>query len=234
MSRPLALALAALIGLGCGRGEGDVVVFAAASTGDVVREVASGESKDEVVVSVGASSTLARQVRQGAPADVLVLADPSWADWLEEEGVPIVERATLAQGRLVWVEAPGTPPRGSIPEAAQHVRRLALGDPGHVPVGRYAREALVALGVWAEVSDRVIPQADVRAALAAVETGAADAAIVYASDARLSSRVVVTAEVPSLRPIRFEGVLLAPRGRPLFDALRADEGAWRAHGFVAP
>lgn len=232
MRRLLALIVAAH-GLACGRAEDGAVVFAAASTGDVVRDVVA-TSEPGAAVSVAASSTLARQIRHGAPADVFVTADPAWADWLESEGVAVLDRADLAGGRLVWVESERTPRRTSLAEAVAASGRLALGDPAHVPAGAYARDALTEAGLWEAVADRVVPQADVRAALAAVESGAADAAVVYASDARLSSRVTVTAEVPAPRPIRFEAVLLTPRGRAVFEALRTEAGAWTARGFEAP
>lgn len=232
MRRPVALIVAAL-GLACGRAEDGAVVFAAASTGDVVLDLAA-TSEGGVAVSLAASSTLARQIHRGAPADVFVTADPEWADWLESEGVAILDRAVLAEGRLVWVEPGAGARRASLAEAVAAAGRVALGDPAHVPAGAYARDALTEVGLWESVAARVIPQADVRAALAAVETGAADAAVVYASDARLSSRVVVTAEVPATRPIRFEAVLLTPRGRVVFEALRTEAGAWTARGFEAP
>lgn len=234
MIRPLVLAGTALL-LGCAPTEDDVVVFAAASVSDVARDAADrleAVGEGGAVVSVGASSTLARQIARGAPADVFLSADPDWVNWLAEQGVR-GERATLATGRLVWVEPAGTPPRQSLLEAVGSATRVALGDPSHVPSGRYARAALEAADLWAGLDRRLIPQADVRAALAAVETGAADAAVVYASDARVSDRVVVTASVPTPVPIRFEGVALSPRGGPFLRALRDSAGLrlWAASGF---
>lgn len=227
---PALLLALAVAGSACGGAEGDVLVFAAASAGDVVRDLAP----EAMALSVAASSTLARQIRQGAPADVFVSADARWADWLEAEGVEVIDRKTVARGRLVWVEPAGTPSRPTVAEAVGAAERVALGDPGHVPAGAYARDALTDLDLWESVEARVIPQADVRAALVAVETGAADAAVVYASDARVSDRVVVTADLPAARPVAYVALLLSPRGRAVFGALSPEADAWAERGFLAP
>ncbi|MEM1116040.1 MAG: substrate-binding domain-containing protein, partial [Bacteroidota bacterium] len=88
---PALLLALAVAGSACGGAEGDVLVFAAASAGDVVRDLAP----EAMALSVAASSTLARQIRQGAPADVFVSADARWADWLEAEGVEVIDRKTV-------------------------------------------------------------------------------------------------------------------------------------------
>lgn len=232
----LVLALAVLV-VACGRSGGEVVVFAAASTIDVAEQVAArveAERGGRVVVSAAASSTLARQIAEGAPADVFLSADPTWVDWLAERGVG-GDRAVLASGRLVWVEPAGTPPRGSLTEAVAAAQRAAMGDPTHVPVGTYGREALTEAGLWDAVQSRVVPQADARAALAAVETGAADAALVFASDALASRRVTVTVAVPYSGRVRYEGLALTEAGRAVLAALGDEAGraAWRQHGFEA-
>ena len=218
---------------GCADAGAGPVVFAAASTGDVVRAVAEPLG---AVVSVSASSVLARQVAQGAPADVLVSADPAWVDWLAGEGVAVLDRRVVASGRLVVVGAAGAAPAASVASALAGVDRVALADPTHVPAGRYARRALERLGLWDAVEPRVVAAGDVRAALAAVETGAAARAVVYASDARVSPRVRVVAEVPTdaAGPIRTEAALLSRRGRQVFDALIEADAAWRDEGFCPP
>ncbi|MGB3545303.1 molybdate ABC transporter substrate-binding protein [Rubrivirga sp.] len=179
-----ACALAACFWLvGCATESDRVVVFAAASTADVVQRALD----DQVVVSVGATSTLARQIEQGARADLFVAADPEWVDWLRERDVPIVDVLEVASGRMVVVGPVGAVGSGLEDDAL----RVAIADPTHVPAGRHAQRALEAVGLWSALEGRAVRTGDVRAALAAVEIGAADRAVVYASDARASSRVEV-------------------------------------------
>ena len=228
-----AVAAAALVVAGCADAPG-VVVFAAASAADVAEDAAArAEAEGEpVAVSVGATSTLARQIAAGAPADVLVAADGAWIDWLVGEGVDVRERAVVARGRLVVV-ARDRAPAAALAEALGGAGRIALGDPAHVPAGVYARDALGRAGLWEAVRSRVVPQPDARAALAAVETGAAGVAVVYASDARVSDRVrvVFTVDARAAPPVLYEVALVGPgAGRAAFDAL-GDSGLWARHGF---
>lgn len=223
MTARAALALVAALA-GCAEAPSEPVVFAAASTADVVRALAEGAS-----VSVAASSVLARQVARGAPASVLVTADPAWIDWLAAEGVPVLDRREVARGSLVVVG-----PADAAPEADPFTGRIALADPAHVPAGQYARAALRASGRWADVEPRTVRTGDVRAALAAVEAGAADRAVVYASDARASTRVRVLLALDGAGAIRFEAALLKSEGRSVFDALTTRPEAWAAAGFLPP
>ena len=216
--RAAAVALALLAG--CAPDRAGPVVFAAASTADVVSETAP-----RATVSVAASSVLARQIARGALADVFVTADPVWIDWLVEEGVEVLDRRVVAQGRLVVVGLRGNTAGGPFED------RIAMGDPSHVPAGRYGRAALEAAGRWVDVAPRAVYTGDVRAALAAVETGAADRAVVYGSDVRASPHVRVLHAFPEAEsgPVLFEAALLTGRGRAAFAALAS--AAWETSGF---
>lgn len=240
--RLLSLLLAFAILAGCGGGDAqreeaadrELVVFAAASLGDVTRALAdsfeTAHPGVQITIAPGASSTLAHQIDAGAPAAVFLSARPEWTDWLAErdrlDGAPVV----LASGRLVVVGPPGTPPLDG-PEGVTGAERLALADPAHVPAGRYARAALEAAGLWGEVEDRVIPTADVRAAIAAVRAGSADLAFAYASDAVVAGdavAVVLAWPDPLAPPIRSTGAVVRGGGvdaRAFLDALAAP-GAW--------
>ena len=224
--------LGAALLAGCAAPEPGPVVFAAASTGDVVRAAAPAGA----VVSVAASSVLARQIARGAPAAVFVSADPEWVDWLAGQGLEALDRRVVAEGQLVVVGARGTRRAPSLEAALDGVGRVALADPAHVPAGRYARRALERAGLWGDVEARVVGAGDVRAALAAVETGAADRAVVYATDARASARVAVVAVIPPDPgdPIRTEAALLTPEGRGAFEALVEARGSWADAGFLPP
>ena len=149
-----------------------------------------------MLCSFAASSTLARQIEQGADADLFLSADERWADFLSEKGLADQRRDLLAN-RLVIV----CPTTQSIhldrvaDLAGSEVKRLALAlDP--VPAGHYAREALEKAGIWEQVKGRVREAGDVRATLAIVERDEADAGIVYATDAVTSKKVRMVLEVP--------------------------------------
>lgn len=219
-----AAALALAVAAGCAPAPDAPTVFSAASTADVVRGLAP-----DVVVSVAASSVLARQIARGAPADVFLTADPAWIDGLEREGVGVLDRRVVARGALVVV---GPLDGGEAPFEG----RLALADPTHVPAGRYARRALEATGRWEAVGADAVRTGDVRAALAAVEAGGADRAVVYASDAAASRRVRVLHRFAEAEtgPVVFEAALLRPAGRVTFERLGANGEVWQEAGFLPP
>ncbi|MFP6740466.1 MAG: molybdate ABC transporter substrate-binding protein [Alphaproteobacteria bacterium] len=180
-----------------------VVVFAAASMTDAIEALTREFNRDHdvaVVPSFAASSTLARQIEAGAPAQIYISANPQWVDYLDGRGL-VAERCNLVGNRLTLIApvvrpltlhiAPGFDLAGALGD-----RRLAMGDPDHVPSGLYGRRALETLGVWQAVSNRLVHSADVRATLALVARGEVAAGIVYATDARLSDHVHVVVDFP--------------------------------------
>ncbi len=184
-----------------------VRVYAAASTTDAISEaLAELEAAGGPVIqaSFGASSTLARQLEHGAPADLFLSASPAWMDRLEQVGRVVPgTRTDLLSNQLVLVAPAGEQPLGpdlalaDLLAARLAEGRLALADPDHVPAGQYARQALEALGLWEGVEDRLAPAGDVRAALAWVERGEAPLGLVYRTDALVSDRVVTLATLPA-------------------------------------
>lgn len=193
-------------------------VFAAASLAPVLEGIAE-EAEVSVAVHAAASSTLARQIGQGAPAELFVSADPRWLDELEGMGVLREgSRVPVCGNGLVFVS-----PAGSDPEplalgdgfADGFVGRLAIGDPAHVPLGRYGEAALRSLGLWDAVAARLAPCADARAALRAVRSGQCVLGLVYASDRRaFADDLVVRAVVPAEHQptIVYEAALLRDAG----------------------
>ena len=167
-----------------------------------------------VTCNPGASSTLARQIEQGAGADLFLSADERWADYLAEKGMA-AERRDLLGNRLVVVMPADRPlqfPRLANVAGAE-VKHLALAlDP--VPAGHYAREALKNAGIWEQVKDRVREAGDVRATLALVARDEAEAGLVYATDAATTDKVRVALEVPEHlhSPIRYPLVLVRRAG----------------------
>jgi len=177
----------------------EVRVFAAASLTDALREAAAAyerQTGDRVVFNFAASSTLARQIESGAPADLFLSADEEKMDALARRGliVPRTRSSVLSNTLVIVVPKDGgkdiRTPRGLL-----QVATLALAEPSRVPAGIYARQYLVAQGLWDLMASKVIPTENVRAALAAVESGNADAAIVYRTDALISRQVRVACEI---------------------------------------
>lgn len=181
------------------------LVLAAASMQEAMSDAAdvwrrSGHLRP--ILAFAASSALARQIEAGAPADLFVSADAAWMDELQRRGlIAPGTRAVLARGRLVVVARPGVRSLGGLRGAALArvlaAGPLAMADPTSVPAGRYGQQALTRLGAWTGVSAHVVRAENVRAALALVERGAAPYGIVYATDARASTRVRIAGVFPA-------------------------------------
>jgi molybdate transport system substrate-binding protein len=214
---------------------GPVVVFAAASTKEAVEQAArefQRETGIPVEVSLGPSSGLAKQIEQGASADLFLSADQASADYLAEKRL-VSDRRDLLTNRLVVV-VPADSDLGvhELRDLADpRIRRLALAEP-KVPAGEYARQALRKDGVWDQVEGRVVGGTDVRATLQFVARGEAEAGLVYATDALGESRVRVAVRVdPKLHePIRYPLVLLwrepmTEAARRLYDYLGSEKSA---------
>jgi molybdate transport system substrate-binding protein len=183
-----------------GRAE-EVLVFGAASLTEALQEIGRAfETRTGVAArfSFGASSDLARQIQAGAPADVFFSADTAKMDALEKAGlVRRADRREFLTNQLVVVVSGAPSVRIAGAKDLAKVPRLALADPEAVPAGIYARKWLEDEGVWTEVKPKVVPTLDVRAALAAVASGAVDAGIVYRTDATISRSVRVAFVVTS-------------------------------------
>lgn len=245
------LALAALVTTACDGAPKDgpetARLYAAASLADVVEEV-RGQFEPErgarIVSSLGATSTLAQQVREGAEPGVFIAASAEWADKLESWGlVESGSRADLAANSLVVIVPAGAAARpASLADLADpKFPRVALADPAAVPAGIYAKAALEKAGVFDAVRTRVVAAQDVRTALAYVERGEVAAGIVYATDARSAAGVEVACRVrPDLHPRIVYPVLLVKganrAARDLHAHLLTPE-AWAVlerAGFVRP
>lgn len=194
----------------------DLVIFAAASLKEPLDRIVSDWPGARV--AYGGSGTLARQVMQGAPADVILVAHAAWMDALVAEaavGTPVA----FAGNRLVVVGQPGM---ADIPLTAEGLLRalgdgrLAMGFTASVPAGIYGRQGLEALGLWDSVAPRLAEVDNVRAALALVARGEAPLGIVYASDARVVPHLPVMAVFPaeSHDAIRYWGAVVADSDNP--------------------
>jgi molybdate transport system substrate-binding protein len=191
-----------------------VLVFAAASTANALDDIKSRfkqESGIDVTINCAASSTLAQQIVHGADADIFLSADTQWADYVAQ-GAAESRRCDLLGNRLVIVvPADSTLAIHNLQDlGADAVQHLAVGDPASVPAGKYAKRAMEKLGVWDSLKGKIVAAADVRQALAYVESGAAEAGIVYATDAAISTKVKVACDIPEklTGPVRYPLVLL--------------------------
>ena len=185
----------------------ELTVFAAASLSDALREIAplyQKASGNTLRFNFGASGALSRQIKEGAPADVIFSADELRLDQLEKDGLLAAgTRRTLLTNTLVLVvAADGGAAVATLADLDKpEVRRIAIGDPATVPVGTYTKEYLQKTGGWTRLSAKMVPLESVRAALAAVESGNADAGFVYKTDALISRKVrVALAVAPSEGP----------------------------------
>jgi molybdate transport system substrate-binding protein len=185
----------------------ELTVFAAASLTDAMKDISTqwaqaGHAPPRM--SFASSSTLARQIEQGAPANLFASADEKWMDYLAERKLIVPDtRKDLLGNELVLVVPADKPRHVTIGPHFDLVGmlgangRVATGDPAHVPVGIYAEQALKKLGIWDAVSPRLARADDVRSALLLVERGEAPAGIVYATDAAVSNAVMVAGVFPA-------------------------------------
>ena len=184
-----------------------VTVFAAASLTDAMKDIAAEWTKaghKPLRLSFGASSSLARQIEQGAPVNLFASADLKWMDYLAEKTLIAADtRRNLLGNTLVLIVPSDKRRQVAITPSLDLAAllgtngRIATGDPAHVPVGLYAREALTKLGLWDAVMPRLARTEDVRAALLLVERGEAPAGIVYSTDAAASKGVSVAGTFPA-------------------------------------
>ena len=223
-------------------------IFAAASLQTALTKIAAGYRGPGAPLrpSFGASSAMARQIAQGAPADLFISADSEWMDWLSQRRlIAAGTRRNLLSNRLVLIApkgasvslkiAPGMPLAPALGGG-----RLAIADPVSVPAGKYGKAALVKLGVWDSVAGRLAPAENVRAALAYVARGETPLGIVYATDAHAEPRVRVVGTFPQgTHPrILYPAALTraTPAGRAVLDYLSGPRAmaVFAADGFLKP
>lgn len=225
-----------------------VTVFAAASTANALTEIGQRFSEKQMgrfTPSFASSSTLAKQIDRGAPADVYLAANPMWMDFLEKRNRLVQgTRFDLLGNRIVLIApeehavsitiTPGFDLAGLL-----GAQKLAMGDPDHVPAGIYGKKALQSLGVWSAVSAKVARTKDVRAALTLVERAEAPLGIVYATDAAISKKVRVVGVFPenSHPAITYPVAVVADRKTPVsmvfLDFLKSSEAKtiFKRYGF---
>lgn len=180
-------------------------VYAAASLTNAVTDIGAAwkaAGHEQPMLVFGASSALAKQVEAGAPADVFMSADLNWMDYLQQrDKIAAGSRVSLLGNTLVLIVPKGkgfeVKTERGFDLADAFKGKLCTGEPGVVPAGIYAKQALSSLGWWDKISSRIVGTDDVRTALAFVERGECPLGIVYATDAAISSKVEVIARFPA-------------------------------------
>jgi molybdate transport system substrate-binding protein len=181
-------------------------VFAAASLTDAMNDISTQWTQaghPALRLSFASSSTLARQIEEGAPANLFASADEKWMDYLADKKLIAADtRKDLLGNSLVLIVPSDKPlhvtiaPGFDLPGLLGPNGRLATGDPKHVPVGIYAEQALKKLGLWDAVAPHLASTEDVRSALLLVERGESPVGIVYGTDAAVSKAVIVAGTFP--------------------------------------
>ncbi|MGR3808786.1 molybdate ABC transporter substrate-binding protein [Pasteurella testudinis] len=234
-SAVLAVALAAVSFSGMASEK--LTVFAAASMTNVLQDLASEFKQEqkaaEIVFSFASSSVLARQIDEGAPADIFVSANLKWADFLQEKGKIIADSRKIVAGNKLVMIAPKS--AGELKfdlnndEWLQYLGKnfLSVGDPEHVPAGLYAKAALTKLNQWDKVESQLARAANVRAALTLVERAEAPLGIVYATDAAASDKVQIVGVFPdgSYEAVKYPAAIITDHDSAVARAFMAFLGS---------
>lgn len=223
------LLLGLLLLAGCGgeqpKGAASVElnVSAAVSMKDALEEIQQQYQKKnpnvKLVFNLGASGSLQKQIEQGAPADIFISAAPKQMDELQGKGLLQQQtRRNLLENKLVLIVPQNSQLTiKSFEELADPaVKRLAVGEPQVVPAGQYAQQVLKKLDLWEKLAERMVLAKDVRTVLTYVESGNADAGIVYKTDAAISTKIkiIATAAAGSHQPIIYPAAILANAKQP--------------------
>jgi molybdate transport system substrate-binding protein len=246
------LLCAGMLGLTAGgAGAADITVFAAASLKTALDEVIQAwtdATGHRARVSLAGSSALARQIQQGAPADVFISANTDWMDRLSADGWVLPDTRIDLLGNALVLIAPAASDAPAVAVAADldlpallNGGRLAMALVDAVPAGIYGKAALEHLGLWSAIAPQVAQADNVRAALALVALGEAPLGIVYATDATADARVRTLATFPpdTHAPIVYPAAAVAPGTNPLSLAFlgfldgETARAAFTRHGFVA-
>lgn len=223
-----------------------VTVFAAASLTNAMQDIATEYKTDhknvDIVFSVASSSVLAKQIEQGAPADIFMSADQKWMTYLIYHNL-VKDKEDLLKNTLVLI----APVQSKLEKVEINTNtnwqailpkgeRLAIGDPDHVPAGLYAKESLTNLGVFDKLATQFAPASNVRDALMLVERNEAALGIVYRTDAKVSNKVKIVGIFPAdtFTSIEYPIALLKPEAKDFYQYLKTPQAKiiFEKYGFV--
>ena len=232
----------------------NITLFAAASLQNAIDEISKNYAQmgngDTIESLYDSSSNLARQIEQGAPADIFISANQSWMNYVEEKNlIDNDTRTNIVKNELALITFNDNTteynvdfPSNDFWKETLSNTRIALGDPDHVPAGLYAKEAFEKLGVWKTVESKVAPAQNVRAALLLVEVKEADLGVVYSSDASVSSKVKTVTVFPDdlHAPIEYPIAIMKDRASEstngFYHYLLSEDSAavFKKYGFAVP
>ncbi|OCG69109.1 molybdate ABC transporter substrate-binding protein [Gilliamella sp. Nev5-1] len=223
-----------------------ITVFAASSLTDSIQNIAAiykVEHEDtDIVFSFASSSVLAKQIEQGAPADIFMSADQKWMTYLIEHNVA-KNKQDLLKNTLVLI----APKQSKLNHVVINTQtdweailpkreKIAIGDPDHVPAGLYAKESLTNLGIFNKLSPQFAPASNVRDALMLVERNEATLGIVYSTDAKVSDKVKIIGTFPmdTFKPIEYPITLLNPKANDFYQYLNSPQAKaiFKQYGFI--
>lgn len=223
-----------------------VTVFAAASLTNAMQDIATAykaEHQDaEIVFSFASSSVLAKQIEQGAPADIFMSADQKWMTYLIDHQLT-KNKEDLLKNSLVLI----APKQAKIDQVDINKdtnwqailpkgERLAIGDPQHVPAGLYAKESLTHLGVYDKLTPQFAPASNVRDALMLVERNEAALGIVYSTDAKVSDKVKIVGTFPAdtFESIEYPITMLKSEANDFYQYLKSPQAKaiFEKYGFI--
>ena len=198
------------------KAEEDLIVFSASSLGPAIEEISTNYTKEfgaEIIISQASSSTLARQIENGAPAHIFLSANKQWVDYLTDKkslspNSQIIGTNTLQLvGNIDENLIKGDGIEGYLNSIM--VGRIAIGEPSSVPLGIYTKEALTNMGVWGQVLEKYAPTRNARSALKFVELGTTKIGIIYKSDAWTSAKITILFDIPreAHNPIQYIAAL---------------------------
>lgn len=222
----------------------EITIFCAACVTNVLTEMKDSfqvHNPALLKLNFASSGTLARQIEQGSVPDIFISASREWADYADSLGY-FSKKKPICSNQLVLI-APIQNKTDTVifnqPEPPAFSGRLSMGDPSHVPAGRYALEALTSLGWYESIEDRILPALDVRSALMIVEMGECELGIVYYSDAIQSEKIKIAGFFPesSHEPIVLQALLVknpSKASEEFFDLLTnpSSDSIWLKNGFI--
>ena len=214
-----------------------IMVFAAASLTNVMAEMIDSFNITHAIkvkTNFTSSGTLARQIEQGGSADIYLSANTKWSNYIDSLGYFIKDyKSNIAENTLVLIASidsdlnPVSIDSTLNLSALLQNERLSIGDPKHVPAGRYAKQAITYLGQYEQLQPQLLPAKDVRSALMVVEMSEAPLGIVYATDAQKSKKVKIIGTFPeqSHQPVIYAGGVITSYSihyTKLYDTIKAD------------
>lgn len=230
------------------KADSEIMVFAAASLTNVLSEIVDSFEINyniKVKINLASSGTLARQIKQGAAPDVFLSANVHWVNYIDSLGfVKQNLKQEIAQNSLVLIAPKSSDFKTIVIDSLLDLpsllkgEYLSMGDPNHVPAGKYAKQALMYFNWYSKIKDRVLPTKDVRTALMVVEMNEAPLGVVFSTDAESSEKVKVIGRFSTVshKPIKYVAAVCNKKKSALlfYEYLNSEEtlAIWTKFGFL--